>query len=259
MNETTFIREKKITNYTVINNTVLRDDRLSYKAKGLMCYMLSLPDDWVIYKTELVHHAKDGIDSVTSAINELKKFGYLVYKRLRNADGTLGDAQYTIIENPFEKMVSSNKTVESLVNKGVEPKTDFPILDNPIQENPALLNTNNTKYLFKLNTNNTSDNSDEVSYEKVLRYCKEQNFTGCSTSCEAFAEWFWSSINIGEGKLMYKSTKVTNKNLYWLLRQIDSNGKAYKSRTDKSMSRYGISIDEHNDVPATLKAASEIF
>ncbi len=36
----------KNVNYTVMSNYHLQDKKLSLKAKGLLSYMLSLPDDW---------------------------------------------------------------------------------------------------------------------------------------------------------------------------------------------------------------------
>ena len=37
---------EKNKNYTIMGNFHLRDKNLSYKAKGLLSFMLSLPDDW---------------------------------------------------------------------------------------------------------------------------------------------------------------------------------------------------------------------
>ena len=70
-NNTIFFREKKDRDYTVINNTVLKDERLSWKAKGLFCYLLSLPEDWNICLNDLQNRAKDGIDGLKSAVKEL--------------------------------------------------------------------------------------------------------------------------------------------------------------------------------------------
>lgn len=39
---------EKNKNYTVMSNYHLRDKKLSYKAKGLLSFMLSLPEDWII-------------------------------------------------------------------------------------------------------------------------------------------------------------------------------------------------------------------
>lgn len=37
---------EKNSSYTVMSNYHLRDRNLSYKAKGLLSFMLSLPEDW---------------------------------------------------------------------------------------------------------------------------------------------------------------------------------------------------------------------
>lgn len=37
---------EKSKDYTIMSNYHLRDRNLSYKAKGLLSFMLSLPDDW---------------------------------------------------------------------------------------------------------------------------------------------------------------------------------------------------------------------
>ena len=60
---TVFIRTKKERNYTVMDNTFLRDERLSAKAKGIFAYILYLPEDWCIYQSELVKHFSDGKDA----------------------------------------------------------------------------------------------------------------------------------------------------------------------------------------------------
>ena len=65
-------RVKKDTNYSVIHNTPLRDENLSWRAKGLLAYMLSLPDDWTFHATELSQHAKDSEKTTTSTLKELK-------------------------------------------------------------------------------------------------------------------------------------------------------------------------------------------
>ena len=47
---TYFIRQERERNYTVMDNTFLKDKRLSWKAKGLFAYILSLPSNWKIYQ-----------------------------------------------------------------------------------------------------------------------------------------------------------------------------------------------------------------
>ena len=50
-----------------MSNHHLQDKRLSLKAKGLLSYMLSLPDDWDYSLKGLTTGCRDGIDSVRSA------------------------------------------------------------------------------------------------------------------------------------------------------------------------------------------------
>ncbi len=143
-NETIFIRSPKRHNYSIIDNTCLRDPNLSWKAKGLFAYLLSLPDDWQIYQKDLVNRATDGDTSLRSGIIELEKAGYLRRERQRNEFGQVKGMVYHIIENPNQQ--------ECLTNTMSEPRWENPIQANPNQENPnqenhTLINTNkpNTK------------------------------------------------------------------------------------------------------------------
>ena len=68
-------------NYTTISNICLRTKTMSLKAMGLLTLCLSLPDDWDYSIAGLVTLAKDGRDSVTKALEELEKHGFLVIKK----------------------------------------------------------------------------------------------------------------------------------------------------------------------------------
>ena len=51
---------EKNNNYTVMSNYHLRDKNLSYKAKGLLSFMLSLPEDWDYSLAGLCSISKEG-------------------------------------------------------------------------------------------------------------------------------------------------------------------------------------------------------
>ncbi len=140
MAETTFVRVKHDRDFSMVNNTFIRDTTLSWKAKGVLVYLLSLPDDWSVYLSELQKHATDGRDSLRSALSELIEHGYLVRNQKRNEDGKFGAISYDIIESP-----SAGK-----------PQSENPKAVKPFAENPKLLSTNNTKDLLIPNTNNTN-------------------------------------------------------------------------------------------------------
>ena len=124
-----------------MSNHHLRNTELSLKAKGLLSLMLSLPEDWDYTTKGLAHICKDGVDSITTALKELERHGYLTRQRLRYDNGQLGDIEYTIHEQPV-----------STENTGLSPKRENPRQANPKQAkpkqaepeqgNPAQLNTN---------------------------------------------------------------------------------------------------------------------
>lgn len=153
---TVFIRTKKERNYTVMDNTFLRDERLSAQAKGVFAYILYLPEDWCIYQTELVKHFKNGKDALRSAIKELEEFGYVSKEHIKDkVSGRFTHWQYTINETP------------------ITPEADFPKLETPKLDNPPLLNTDN-----KINTNNTNiceTNSSLPKLEDFLVSTKEKS------------------------------------------------------------------------------------
>lgn len=70
-------RIKKNKNFVVMDKTFLNNHKLSWKAKGILAYMLSKPDDWTFYIDELIKHSTDGKASFRSGLKELKDNGYV--------------------------------------------------------------------------------------------------------------------------------------------------------------------------------------
>ena len=129
-------RVEKTKDFTVMSNHHLRNVSLSLKAKGLLSLMLSLPDNWDYTTKGLARICKDGVDSISSAIKELEKQGYLTRHRLRDAHGRLGDIEYVIHEKP----VLTNGHDTALPPKRENPRQVKPVLGKPEQEKPAQLN-----------------------------------------------------------------------------------------------------------------------
>ena len=134
-------RVEKTKDFTIMCNHHLRNTELSLKAKGLLSLMLSLPEDWDYTTKGLAHICKDGVDSITTALKELERHGYLTRQRLRYENGQLGDIEYTIHEKPVnaEKQTFPPKRENP---RQVNPGQAKPEQVEPGQENPAQLNTN---------------------------------------------------------------------------------------------------------------------
>jgi hypothetical protein len=73
--------------YTVIDNGTIEDDRLSFKALGLLVYILSKPDHWRTDRDHLAGTHADGVTAVASALRELEVAGYIERRRHRVEGG----------------------------------------------------------------------------------------------------------------------------------------------------------------------------
>jgi len=113
-------------NFTIISNNWLRDERLTFKARGLLAYIESHSIDWKINVGWLVAHSVEGKEALRSAIAELELYGYL-NRQQDNIGGRFGEVHYTT----------------------QEPVTDFPLAENPLAENPPLKKTIDKKTIDK--------------------------------------------------------------------------------------------------------------
>lgn len=144
----------KNNNFTIMSNIHLRNKELSLKAKGLMSLCLSLPETWDYSIAGLVTLSTDGRDSVSKALEELKKMGFLVVENKRTEKGTF-KTYYTFYENPEEsKTITDFPTRENASDRNGFSDTDKPMQINRCSstdsEKPEQINTNNKE--LKLNT-----------------------------------------------------------------------------------------------------------
>lgn len=131
-----FLRKEHKENYTCISNDVFRSD-LSLKARGMLCTMLSLPDDWEFSENGLQAILKDGQTSVRSAIKELEAAGFLSRTRERDESGRMGRCIWTV--------------------------SDYPRFENPSMDTPSL-DKSNWDYEPQLSTKEQS--TEELSTKK---------------------------------------------------------------------------------------------
>ena len=126
-------RIKKNRNYTYMSNYHLRDLNLSNKTCGLLSKMLSLPENWDYSTRGLAAICKDGVDSITSQLKELEKYGYLQRHRIRDENGKIIDMEYIIYEEPYWHFPDT-ETPDMVKPREVKPH----------KENPTQLNIDTT-------------------------------------------------------------------------------------------------------------------
>ena len=110
-------RKKRKDNFTLINNDIFKRKDLSWKAKGLLCHLISLPDDWQIYVSQLSDVSKDGKESTANGIKELIKAGYILRRIERDEKGKFKGYDYLVSDEP-EYTTEDVKTVEGEPENG---------------------------------------------------------------------------------------------------------------------------------------------
>lgn len=145
------VKKNKENLYVMVDKEMIEDYRLTWKARGLLCYLLSKPNDWKIYVSELTKHAKDGRDSTNSAINELIKQKYIDRELLPKEKGKFNGYEYTVVENP-QRVNRNGETVNgkpATTNKDITNNeiTNILKMDESIQSKDCGVNKKNSPTL----------------------------------------------------------------------------------------------------------------
>ena len=171
------IRVEKNKNFTTINNEFIFNKNLSLKAKGLLCHLLALPNDWRLYVEEVEKWSTDGKSAIYSAFKALTSNGYMKREQQREK-GKIVSWDYIVYEKPH---------------------TDFQEVEKLDVENQPLLNTN-----IKLNTNNTKTERD---------YPFELNLEAWELWKEFRKEQFRTTYKpLGEAAAISKLLRISNNN-----------------------------------------------
>ena len=97
------IRKNTSDNFTTIPNSILRTKRLSLKAKGLHCYLFSLPDNWDLSVEKISNDLKEGYKAISTAIKELESVG-LVERKYSRIKGDKGQIKSVVDYIIYDKM-----------------------------------------------------------------------------------------------------------------------------------------------------------
>lgn len=130
------LRTKKENNFVQIDKRILNDRGLSWQAKGLHTYLMSLPDNWVVNVSDLKNRSTNGRDSTGAIINELIAAGYVTRQLLQSESGKFEGYDYTIFEEkqavsalPVSGETVNGKSVNGLSVYG-KPDTNKNISNN---------------------------------------------------------------------------------------------------------------------------------
>lgn len=162
-NETIRI-QKAPSNFVTLHKGFIEDARLSYKAKGILSYLLSKPDNWTVIVKDLMNHSTDGSKSIYAGLNELKKYGYFKKVPVRDESNRfISHWESVIYECPIDEQIvnSESPTLEKDEISPISPLlSPFVYVDNVQEQNVYIQNgQHNNNY----NSNNESINNEVIS------------------------------------------------------------------------------------------------
>ncbi len=136
--------------YLIIDLTTVQDARLSWEARGLLVYLLSLPVDWVVRVSHLQRQGVAGRDALHRMFRELQGFGYVSgfgrgEERERQKRGRFGQSKIRVYESPELNPYHSKEEppVPEKAFVAVHPVPEIPVLVNPVLVNPTPYKGNN--------------------------------------------------------------------------------------------------------------------
>lgn len=178
-NKTTFHRVNKTDNYSVISNDLITSKEISPEEKTILFHLLSLPNDWKLYKSNLEKHYNGNITKgkFDTAWKGLIEKGYLIGKKVKGENGKFNSWEYEVHEVPVTDIPKTEESEIGVVeNSTPHNQTDK---QNTNKQNTNLQSTKEQSNII----NNTSTILGNI--EK-----KKKNWTDKEIQLELSFEYF---------------------------------------------------------------------
>jgi hypothetical protein len=91
------VKAKHTSDFLQVDNKPVQDPGLSWAAKGLLAYLLSLPETWEVHLRDLFCRSSSGRYATEAALNELIGAGYIVKIQGENKRR---DTKFIVYEDP---------------------------------------------------------------------------------------------------------------------------------------------------------------
>jgi hypothetical protein len=127
--------------YTPINNDILQSKILTPEQKSILVHLLSLPEDWVVYKTEIWKDMNIGRDRFNKSWTGLVKLGYIVSVKMIDTNSNLIKG--------YNHLVYEEPTVDSLT---------VGLTENQVSRTSGSIQSNNSQS-NNLQSNNIENNN----------------------------------------------------------------------------------------------------
>jgi hypothetical protein len=87
--------------YVMVDRRPVDNPKLSFKAKGILTYLLSRPDGWEVNVPDLVNHSTDGAAAIRSGLKELRDIHHIKYNPTRQG-GYIKKWVIEVYEIPYD-------------------------------------------------------------------------------------------------------------------------------------------------------------
>jgi hypothetical protein len=135
------------------------DSSISFKAFGLLSYIMGLPENWDINVEHLVSVRPDGRTAIYSALNELIEAGYVVRHR-RYQDGKIATIDYYVSdEKEFD---------EDLLANAYNPKSPKPENRKPENRKPTFRKPESSFPKFRKSATINKEDSNTYSNKEII-------------------------------------------------------------------------------------------
>ena len=172
--------KKKEHPYVQVDKRVLEDSRLSWRAKGILVYLLTKPDGWTVKVADIWGKGQEGRGAVQACLKELEKHGYAQLVTIKGEGTTFAGKEWQVNEEPIGGFLAATD----------KPKTDAPINRKP---DSRAVNSNNES-LSEINSNNEGEGTPPAPNPSNLQSQKKENGLG-APPCRHAAELLTKRIS----------------------------------------------------------------
>lgn len=254
--------------FVTVHKSFIFDSNLSAKAKGILLYFLSRPDDWQIYTSEVVKHMNDGQKSINAGINELIKYNYVHRTQKRTNTGVFSGYEYLVYEKPTEMPFSENGLSANGFSENGKTENRKGQTTNNNRTNNDLTKNNNTK-------NNSSSYDTTTAYDFLLNNFVEMQNTNKQKEVSNLIQDIKDNT-LDVVKVATNYCKENNKGLNyfiaviknWIADDVDTKEKALAkvtpnnkkhNKTDEVFAAMEKELNTNEDKSQTIHEADNVF
>lgn len=99
------LRKRRTHLFVQVPSNTIRDKSISFRSRGILAYLLDMPDGWDVKSEFLATQGTEGREAVRTAVNELAAAGYYRLERRQLKDGTFCMGT-SISETPVESWIA---------------------------------------------------------------------------------------------------------------------------------------------------------